>query len=128
MDSVQEGKHAMCAVLCDGSAYSAFQTMLKMQGVSPALVDHLADWLPRAAFTTLLYCPTAGPFAPLVKKKFVNVSNIVSYYEYRHVATKTYLLCSDFGKCIDKILSIHRVPFTLTLDFVLFQHANYTYK
>jgi len=53
----------MRGVLCDGSAYNAFQTMLKMQGVSPALVDNLADWLPRAAFNTLLYCPIAGPVA-----------------------------------------------------------------
>jgi len=34
--------------------------MLKMQGCSPALVENVADWLPHAAYTTLLYCTITG--------------------------------------------------------------------
>ena len=60
-DSLATGKVLLRGALTGGSAYRAFQTMLKMQGVSPALVESVADWLPRAAYTTLLYCPTSGP-------------------------------------------------------------------
>ena len=60
VDSLQAGKDTLRAALSDGSAYTAFQTMLRMQGCSPALVANVADWLPRAAYTTLLYCPTTG--------------------------------------------------------------------
>jgi len=59
-DSLEAGKAAVREALCDGSAYRTFQTMLRMQGVSPALAENVADWLPRASFTTLLYCPAAG--------------------------------------------------------------------
>ena len=72
----------MRAALSDGSAYRAFQTMIKMQGVSPALADRLGDWLPRAAFTTLLYCPTAGPVAYsfcVNRKKFINTTVLLSH-------------------------------------------------
>jgi len=60
VDSLEAGKDAVRAALGDGSAYSTFQTMLTMQGCSPAVVNNVADWLPRAAYTTLLYCPTTG--------------------------------------------------------------------
>jgi len=59
-DSLQAGNEALRATLSGGSAYEAFQTMLKMQGVSPAVADNVAAWLPRAEHTTLLYCPGAG--------------------------------------------------------------------
>jgi len=59
-DSAEAGKDTVRAALDDGTAYSAFQTMLRMQGCSPAVVDNAADWLPRAAYTTLLYCPASG--------------------------------------------------------------------
>jgi len=57
---LEAGKDAVRAALNDGSAYSTFQTMLMMQGCSPAVVSNVADWLPRAAYTTHLYCPATG--------------------------------------------------------------------
>jgi len=69
VDNLQAGKDAVRGSLHDGSAYKAFQTMLKMQGVSPAVAEHVADWLPGSLFTSPLYCPTTGSDARLLCKK-----------------------------------------------------------
>jgi len=85
VDSLQAGRDAVREALDDGSAYRVFQTMLKMQGVSPALVENIAEFLPRAAYTTFLYCPAAGPVAHLFyrmgKLSHLSSTIIIGYNE-----------------------------------------------
>ena len=100
-DTLEAGKALLRGALTGGSAYRAFQTMLKMQGVSPALVENVADWLPRAAYTTLLYCPTSGP---VLTARFC--ANIL---RYRWLAQRCWKIACSRNRGPDRVVRNHRV-------------------